>query len=503
MSVVNKEKPESAGRRPAVTLGRSRARRDQLISVAVMVVCLGLILAMHPMLREKRLEIQADPLTKAGERSTEDALRQLSIDFPRLTLGGFRGILAMVLWQNAEEAKNNRQWMELNSMYNVIGKLEPYFVTVYVFNAWNQAYNLSAQWHSVENKYEWVLEGLDHLYQGEQYNPGNPDIILEQAQMYFMKLGTSFERISYRQFWRDNIAHQYELQDGLTMKPGAKADEIKAFETHRKVRAYILRPEFNAELREDPANPAKRGYGIRVKGLNAAKPEETMDFQYGVSPFYFAYVEYRRCLASGQPTTTGRKVIDAFPAMSLRLWCRDDVYFCQTRIREMFADGPANGKIDDFDAKVFELRDCFRNVEVIAPKAVDEFALHLQRYPRNENIHRKHMFETLMVQAVGAAEHEMFEGLVRWQAEGRKMTPAARKHLEASLPKYSEAITATILFADKLYPIGENGANPDRADITKYAKALQERSDGVRKMLNAQPGEEVDWGFLRSETVER
>ena len=27
--------------------------------------------------------------------------------------------------------------------------------------------------------------------------------------MYFMKIGDSYEKIDYRQYWRDDIAHQY------------------------------------------------------------------------------------------------------------------------------------------------------------------------------------------------------------------------------------------------------------------------------------------------------
>ncbi|MEI8195768.1 MAG: hypothetical protein WCI73_07665 [Phycisphaerae bacterium] len=501
---------------PRVSFGQSLARRDQLLALAAMVLCLVGVFLLQPELTRQRIGTRdQQDQTKIIEAGIVPpppaAMRQLAAEFPRLTLGGFRGLLVPFLWKQAEEDKNDRKWQDLNTTYNIIGKLEPYFVAVYVFNAWNQAYNLSAQWHGIDEKYDWVLEGLGHLYEGEEFNPKNPDILLEIAQMYFLKLGGSFERITYRQMWRDGIAHQYLLEQE------SQTDQ-KVMERHKRVRRFILRKQFDTELLEDPRNPSKVGYGIRIRGLFQNKvthEDEPLECRYGVSPFYFAYKEYKRCLAAGMPSTTGIQIVHAFPAMSLRLWCRDDSYFAQSKIKEMFwknTDGvPVAETIPDFDRRVLEIRDCFRNVQKVAPLAVEEFEKHLAVFPGNRSTHGKHILETQFVAQVAEAEKEMFEGLVNYYVgenrSPRLMTSEARRHLIACLPKYQRAIDGIQNYLDRIYPITNGRPQPDRADYAKFQQAMQERMEGVRTMLGAAeadgPKAQYDFSFLKSDTIER
>lgn len=490
-----------------VTLGQSAARRAQLIGLALMVLCLVGVFLIQPVVSDMRLEKRVNNVVVSGiVPAPPEAMKQLTAEFPRLTLGGFRGLLVPVLWHQSENNKNDRKWQDLNTTYNIIGKLQPYFVAVYVYNAWNQAYNLSAQWHGIDDKYQWVLEGLTHLYEGEQYNPRNPDILLEIAQMYFMKLGNSFERITYRQMWRDSIAHQYQLEDKKLSK--------SSVERHLRVRKFILLPQFHATLLDDVRHPNQLGYGIQVTGLRkkADGSDDPVSFRYGVSPFYFAYIEYKRCLQMGIPTTTSLAVAHGEPAMSLRLWCRDDSYFAQSTIREMFyrhADGtPASPEIAGFEDKVLELRDCFRNVPFVSQMALEEFNTHLMAFPSNRSIHNKHMLETRFIAKVAEAESEMFEGLVSYylgeQKTPRVITAEARQHLQASLPKYEAAIDSIQQYLDQIYPVAENGYVPaDRADFTMFQTALQERAAGVKAMLLAGPNEPLDFSFLKSDTIER
>jgi hypothetical protein len=502
---------------PRVSVGQSSARRDQLVGLALMLLCLAGVFVIQPLLTRLRTGTQdeAGKVVQAGiVPPPPAALNQMAAEFPRLTLGGFRGLLVPFLWKQAEDDKNERRWQDLDTTYNIIGKLQPYFVAVYKFNAWNQAYNLSAQWHGIDEKYQWVLEGLTHLYEGEQYSPHNADILLEEAQMYFLKLGGSFERIEYRQMWRDGIAHQFELGDnpeaGVT-SPGTTA----LLDRHRRVRQFILMPQFRATLLEDPRNPQKQGYGVRIAGLRQ-KPDGTDDpveFRYGLSPFYFAYIEYKRCLALGTPTSTGLQVIHAYPAMSLRLWCRDDDYYAQGKVCGMFfrskqgEEAPAPEDIPDFDNQVMEIRDCYRNVQMVAPMAVQAFLDHLAVFPQNHNIHDKHILETKFLAQIADAESTMFEGLVSYYVgEGktqRVLTPAARERLQASLPKYQAAVAGIQDYMDRTFPIRNNVAPQDRADYAKYQEALQGRVEGVRALLAAGPKDRIDFSFLWADTVER
>jgi hypothetical protein len=483
-------------------LARSRARRDQVLAAAVGVVLLGVSMLLQPILVRRRATLVDEPPA---------SLRSLAVNFPRLTLGGFRGLLATALWYQAENDKDQHKWVDLETKYDIIGAIEPYFVTIYVFHSWNQAYNLSAQWHEVDSKYKWVLDGLAYLYKGEQYNPDNSDLILEEGHLYFLKLGGSFERIFFRAHWRSDIARIHELS---TVKEDEKSDPTEAL---RLVKSFVDRPEFHATELPDPGGRNTLGYGVSITDpalfdkradLKAAK--DPVDFRYGLSPFYFGYVEYKRCLAQPiMPTTTGEQVVDGWPAMSLRLWCRDDLYYSQQTMNELF-DSPENQPPDvlqdetKLNAKIAEIRDCYRNVAMIAPKAVEEFNRDCSKYPNNLKIHIKHINETNGYRDIAVAESKLFDALVKWQANGRKMNDEIKNSLKDALPAYDIAIATTYKWVDAMYPFVNNSyVNPDRADFERYVSALKFRKEGIQNMLNANGTDKPDMSFLEEEVVEK
>jgi hypothetical protein len=466
---------------------------------------------------------------KALVHENETSLRSLAVTFPRLTLGGFRGLLATALWIQAENDKNERRWVELETKYDMIGSLQPYFISVYIFHAWNQAYNLSAQWHDNDTKYKWVLDGLAYLYKGEEYNPGSPDLLVEQSHMYFLKLGGSFERIFYRSHWRADIARFHELNT---------AEQANQFAALKLVREFVLRvPPENVEAAKNAQTPEERqrlslfktaelpdpsgktsklGFGVsviapelfdkRTDGLDKDKP---MPFRYGLSPYYFAYQQYRRTIAAGWPTTTSPRVVDSWPAMSLRLWCRDDMYYSQQLVMEMFGPNDAIGKattpaaLATIAEKQAEVRDCYRNVSLIAPKAVGAFNEHLGRMPFNRSVHQKHILETQSYETMAKAEAALFDALLTWQRDNRTLTADVVAAFTATLPLYDESMRVATIWVDELYPNINGQVSPERVESQKYVTALAERKRGIERLLRTPPNEKPDMTFLTEETVER
>ncbi len=438
------------------------------------------------------------------------SLRSLAINFPRLTLGGFRGLLATALWYQAESDKEQHKWMDLETKYDIIGAIEPYFVTIYIFHSWNQAYNLSAQWHEQDSKYKWVLDGLAYLYKGEQYNPDNPDLIFEEGNLYFLKLGGSFERIFFRAHSRADLARLHELS---TMDPKDTSDSTEAL---KLVKAFVDRPTFHTQEMTEPSGRNTPGYGVSIVDptlfdhrADGKASKEPVEFRYGLSPYYFGYAEFKRCLTAGMPTTMGPQVVDGWPGMSLRLWCRDDIYYSQQTMDGLF-DAESPTPMTDvltnetkLNAKIAEIRDCYRNVQMIAPKAIAEFENDMLRYPTNRTIHPKHINETLGYEAIAQAESKLFEALVKWQSEGRKMSEPVKDLLKASLPDYETAIAATYKWVDAMYPVVGTYVNPDRSDFERYVSALKFRKAGIENLLRANAGDKLDMTFLQEEVVER
>jgi hypothetical protein len=413
----------------------------------------------------------------------------------------------------------------------LIGAMQPYFSSVYTFHAWNQAYNISAQWQEEDTKYKWVLDGLDYLYKGEGFNPGNPNIIYEQARMYADKLGNAFEKVFYRQHWRSDQTRLYQVDLSNPTKDDATValQHVYSILTRRDSRDgsdYL-----HVELMKNPDRPASpAGWGIRISdprtpidgpsnpgGRNIFKyrtdgkrATEPVEFRYGVSPFYFAYVEFRRCLdLPAAPTTTGRQVIDSWPAMSLRLWCKDDMYYTYDTMRKMFgqskdADPALLSNIDKRNATIDELHVCYRNVQMIAPEVADEFHDHFQKYPYKVAVHTKHIEETQAIKVISEAENKLLDTLDAWDRNGRKLNADLIEQFKKADQLYNAAYKPTIDWVNHMYPIRDNEPlNPDRFEYEQYASALQQYSRGIQALLSLEPGQKPDLSFLELPVVEK
>ncbi len=514
-----------------VSRWRSETRRDQLLAGVIGIALLACAAGLRNVLEYRRTMTNANGVQLVREDpESEKKLSSLAVTFPRLTFGGMRGVASTYLWIQAEEDKNNRKWDDLETKYDLIGALQPYFASVYIYHSWNQAYNLSAQWQEQEIKYKWVLDGIAYLYKGEDFNPANPDILYEEAQLYAQKLGAASERLFYREHWRNDISRLHELND----KPESSKDatvalqNVRKFVTRRDPRdPPTARSYFHTEELPDPAQRATgTGWGIRIypdidveKGFNLFKDRgdgkqarEPMDFRYGVSPFYFGYIEYKRCLALPVgPTYTGLQVIDAWPAMSLRLWCRDDLTYLGETMRGLFGPTPNKALLADstaFNDKVAEIHDCYRNIQMIAPRAIELFDDDLTRYPRNVYVHTKHKLETASYKEIAKAEIKLFDTLAAWQLNGRKLDgdkgAALKTDLLAAIALYNQAYPVTLQWVDSMYPIRVGQpVNPDRYDFERFANALQARIKGIEALLVLPAGLEADMGFLTEDVVER
>jgi len=119
-------------------------------------------------------------------------------------LGGFRGIVANYLWVQAEDYKKNHDWDRLKATVDLITKLQPHFLSIWTFQGWNLAYNVSVEWDAPEDKYEWIKQGIKFVQTGVENNRRSPDLIWDTAWFYYHKLGFSDESIILRRLFRDD-----------------------------------------------------------------------------------------------------------------------------------------------------------------------------------------------------------------------------------------------------------------------------------------------------------
>ncbi len=119
-------------------------------------------------------------------------------------LGGFRGIVADILWLRAEEHKRDHDWDRLKSTVDLITKLQPHFLSIWTFQGWNLAYNVSVEWDAPEDKYEWIKQGIKFVQEGVRKNQHSPDLLWDTAWFYYHKIGFADEAIILRRLFRDD-----------------------------------------------------------------------------------------------------------------------------------------------------------------------------------------------------------------------------------------------------------------------------------------------------------
>ena len=121
----------------------------------------------------------------------------------RLALTGSRGIAVTFLWSTAIDKQKRHEWNELDLLVSTITKLQPHFITPWLFQSWNLAFNVAVECDRPRDKYYWVSRGVDVLAEGERRNykspaPGNPDMRHDIGSYYQLKIGNSDEKNTMR-----------------------------------------------------------------------------------------------------------------------------------------------------------------------------------------------------------------------------------------------------------------------------------------------------------------
>ena len=124
-------------------------------------------------------------------------------------LGGFRGIIAEIVWFRADRLQDEGRYAELAQLAAVLTMLEPHTPEIWAYAAWNLAYNISVMMPDAPERWRWVEAGIRLLRDdGLRLNPRNPVLYRELAWMFLAKVGGNFDSASpyYTEQWRGRIA---------------------------------------------------------------------------------------------------------------------------------------------------------------------------------------------------------------------------------------------------------------------------------------------------------
>jgi hypothetical protein len=116
----------------------------------------------------------------------------------RRALTGSRGFAVCSLWANAIEKQKRHEWNELELRVNSLTKLQPHFITPWLFQSWNLAYNVSVESDRVLDKYFYITRGIELLGEGERQNRDHPDLRFSIGFYNQHKIGLSDENNTAR-----------------------------------------------------------------------------------------------------------------------------------------------------------------------------------------------------------------------------------------------------------------------------------------------------------------
>ncbi|MEX0939645.1 MAG: hypothetical protein WDZ59_17405 [Pirellulales bacterium] len=122
----------------------------------------------------------------------------------KLATLGMRGIAANLLWEKANHYKMTEDWTNFSATLEQITKLQPNFVSVWQYQAWNLSYNVSYEFDDYRDRYYWVMRGIDFLEDGTRYNENDPQLLWDMGWFLGYKIGRADEHVLYRRLFKDD-----------------------------------------------------------------------------------------------------------------------------------------------------------------------------------------------------------------------------------------------------------------------------------------------------------
>ena len=179
---------------------RSGPSQNQNRQLVYAVLILVLFVTMYPFARWLDRRKAANQLGEAtlGQIDTGGFVLKL------LMIGGFRGMAANMLWGQALDLQKVHEWERLKQKVDMITRLQPHFLSIWTFQSWNLAYNVSVEWDAPEDKYEWIKNGIKFVEEGVVKNDKSPDLVWDAAWYYYHKFGFADEAIILRKLFRED-----------------------------------------------------------------------------------------------------------------------------------------------------------------------------------------------------------------------------------------------------------------------------------------------------------
>jgi hypothetical protein len=136
-----------------------------------------------------------------------------------LVLLGMRGVAVNLLWIELDQQKDMKRWAEMQATTKSIVRLQPHYEKVWDMNGWNLAYNTSAEWDAVPDRYYWVKEGAKLLKQGVARNVKATELYYRVGKVFQQKIGYADEAADYRKYFLNDPDPAFEGKGDPELNP--------------------------------------------------------------------------------------------------------------------------------------------------------------------------------------------------------------------------------------------------------------------------------------------
>jgi hypothetical protein len=127
---------------------------------------------------------------------------ELAGSLARLSLVGSRGIVITALWRSAIEKFKRNEWHDFETRVRMVTRLQPNFITPWIYQSWNLSYNVSVENERLNDMYYYIARGIELLSEGERLNRDSPDMRYQTAFYYQNKFGVSDKVIVLRSLFQ-------------------------------------------------------------------------------------------------------------------------------------------------------------------------------------------------------------------------------------------------------------------------------------------------------------
>src|SRR5262249_17641653 len=200
----------------------------------------GLIVALFTgslLFRKMVINAKAEELRLRSVDQGEVALTDTAM---QLSLGGLRGLAVTSLWLTAIEHQKRHEGSELEAAVRSLTQLQPHYVSPWLFQSWNLAFNVSVECDRSRDKYFYISRGIQLLAEGERKNrgnehqdpelrsPANPEMRYYVGFTYQLKIGQGDEKRTLRSLFDLSCIDPNQRRPEPFQALFKEADELQA-----------------------------------------------------------------------------------------------------------------------------------------------------------------------------------------------------------------------------------------------------------------------------------